>query len=233
VSWSAITGATDYQIKYANELNSETVKATTTGLTDTVPCSSADGELMKVSLQYISGGVPSGYSVAVSMMCADIPATPDVPSVIIKNLDQIVIEWDPPSSDGGSPILGYQVDMREDSEVTFTTVYDGSENPGARQLEVTQYNSASLQVTTYYFVVRAINWIGASADSAELTVILSTETSAIQSLVSGTGIGTIQAYVAATVEVQARDSSGTDLLVGGDIFSLQVSNECEVTSNFE
>jgi hypothetical protein len=206
-------------------LNAETEKSTTTGLTDTVPCSAADGELLKVSLQYTSGGISSGYSVPVSMMCADVPATPNVPTVLIQNLDQIVIKWSPPSSDGGTPILGYQVDMREDSEATFTLVYDGSENPGARQLEVTEYNSASLQVTTYYFIVRAINWIGASPDSAVTSVILSTETSPTQSIVSGIGIGTIEAFVAATVQVQARDSLGNDLTVGGDIFSLEVSNE--------
>ena len=159
------------------------------------------------------------------MMCAEVPATPAAPIAIIQNLDQIVIEWQPPATDGGTPILGYQVDMSDDGFTTSTQVYDGSENPGARQLEVTGFNFVPLIVTTYYFRVRAINWIGASLDSTSLAVTLATETSEINSIVSGTGIATIEAYVTANVDVQARDSTPTNILTGGDIFSLHVSNE--------
>lgn len=121
-----------------------------TGLTDTIPCSSADGSLYKVSLRYTSGGSDSGYSIPVSMMCADVPDAPAAPTVLIQNLDQIVIEWEPPASDGGTPILGYQVDMSDDGFATSTQIYDGSENPGARQLEITTFNGSPLQVTTHY-----------------------------------------------------------------------------------
>lgn len=165
-------------------------------------------------------------------MCADVPATPAVPTAIIKNLDQIVIEWDPPTSDGGTPILGYKVSMRKDGD-SFTEVYDGSENPGARQLEVTRYNSANLEVTTYYFVVSAINWIGSSLESTPLSVILSTETSATDSVISGDGIATIKASVTVNVDVQARDSTPADVTVGGDIFALHVYNQCTRNNNFE
>ncbi len=188
---------------------------------------------MKVYLQYYSGGVASGYSVPVSMMCANVPNAPAIPTILIKNLDQIVIEWTPPSSDGGSPILGYQVDMRKDSDASYTQIYNGSENPGARQLEVSEYNSAALEVTTYHFRVRALNWIGASTESPILSVIISTETNPTNSVVSGSGIGTIEAYVTAEVIVLAKDSTGTAVGIGGDIFALHVTNECEVTSNFE
>ena len=51
-------------------------------------------------MQYTSGGIASGYSVAVSMMCADLPGAVDAPTVLIHDLNQIVIEWNPPSSDG-------------------------------------------------------------------------------------------------------------------------------------
>lgn len=180
---------------------------------------------MKISLKYTNGVDFSSYSVAISMMCAEVPATLAAPTVIIQNLDQIVIEWQPPATDGGTPILGYKVDMSDDGFLTSTQIYDGSENPGARHIEVTEFNSAPLIVITYYFRVRAINWIGASIDSTPLVVILTTQTSEIESIVSGTGIATIEAFVISSVEVQARDSTPIDILTGGDIFSLQVSNE--------
>lgn len=223
MSWSAISGASDYQIKYADELNAETIKAVTTGLTDTIPCGSATGKLMTVQLQYRSGGISSGYSVGVSMMCADLPGAVNAPSVLIQDLDQIVIEWSPPTSNGGTPILGYQVDMKQ-SGGSYTQIYDGSENPGTRILDITQYNSAALQVTTYTFRVRALNWVGVGPNSAETTVILASETSPTTSVVSGTGIGTIRAYVTAEVDVLAKDSSGTNRGVGGDLFELVVTN---------
>lgn len=160
------------------------------------------------------------------MMCADVPNAPSSPTVIIQNLDQIVIEWEPPASDGGTPILGYQVDMKKDGDPSYIQIYDGAENPGARLLEVTEYNSAPLEVTTYYFRVRALNWIGASASSSpDLTIILLTQTSAPDSVVSGDRIGTIKAYVPAEVNVLAKDASGNARTTGGDIFSLQVNNE--------
>lgn len=188
---------------------------------------------MSVSLRYTSGTDTSSYSVAVSMMCAQEPDAPDPPSVIIQNLDQIAIEWNPPAYDGGSPILGYQVEMKETTEASYTLIYDGSENPNGKMLEITSYNSASLQVATYNIRVYAVNWIGTSLSSTDLVVILATETSVIDSVVSGTGIGTIQAFVDAYVDVLAKDSSGNDIGHGGDIFSLEVSNHCEVTDNFE
>mmetsp|Transcript_39217 Transcript_39217/g.44949 ORF Transcript_39217/g.44949 Transcript_39217/m.44949 type:complete len:201 (-) Transcript_39217:15099-15701(-) len=131
---------------------------------------------MKVSLQYTSGATTSGYSVGVSMMCADLPLAPAAPTVLIKNLDQVVIEWQPPASDGGTPVLGYQVDMKKDGDA-YTQIYDGAEDPGSRILYITEYNSAPLEVTTYYFRVRVLNWVGAGPDSAETTVILATQTS--------------------------------------------------------
>lgn len=166
------------------------------------------------------------------MMCADLPLAPAAPTVLIKNLDQVVIEWQPPASDGGTPVLGYQVDMKKDGDA-YTQIYDGAEDPGSRILYITEYNSAPLEVTTYYFRVRALNWVGAGPDSAETTVILATQTSPADSIVSGTGVVSINAYVAADVNVLAKDATGADRGVGGDLFELVVANPCARTSNFE
>ena len=167
------------------------------------------------------------------MMCAQKPDAPNPPTVLVSSLDQIAIEWDPPASDGGSPVLGYQVQMKETSESSYTQIYDGVDNPNARILEITQYNSARLQVTTYNIRVLAINWVGTSAESTSLDVILTTETSPTHSVVSGTGIGTIEAFVDAQVNILAKDSTGANMGTGGDIFSLEVANHCQVSNNFE
>jgi hypothetical protein len=77
-----------------------------------IPCSGGTLGLMKVSLQFDSAEGLSGYSVPVSVMCADVPDAPTDLTLLTKTLDQIVIEWDLPLSDGGTPILGYQVFMK-------------------------------------------------------------------------------------------------------------------------
>jgi hypothetical protein len=37
----------------------------------------------------------------------------------------MIIEWDPPASDGGSAILGYQLYMKLNSDATWDMIYDG------------------------------------------------------------------------------------------------------------
>jgi hypothetical protein len=76
---------------------------------------------LDVQLRYSYGGpTPTEWSVAVTMICADVPASPATPSLLLTSLDLLLLEWDPPASDGGSPILGYSVFMRELDEGAAT-----------------------------------------------------------------------------------------------------------------
>jgi hypothetical protein len=87
-------------------------------------------------------------------------------------------------------------------------------------------------VTSYDIKVRANNWIGPGADTTPLTVAIGKLTSAEHSIVSGTGITTIQANVQVQVDVLAKDSDSIDRAVGGDIIFLEVTNECDRNLNF-
>jgi len=115
---------------------------------------------MIASMRYFDGVGNSDFSVPWSFMCASEPTSPLQPVPILISLNKVVIEWDPPTSDGGTSILGYWIFMKESSEATYTLIYDGIENAATRLLEITEYFGNPLIVATYQVYVVAYNWVG-------------------------------------------------------------------------
>lgn len=54
-----------------------------------------------------------------------------------------------------------------------------------------------------------------------------------RSTVTGTGVSNFQALGERTVTVTAKDSSGTNIGTGGDLFYVSITNECTKASDFE
>lgn len=104
-------------------------------------------------------------------MCASEPSAPAAPTLLLVTLNKVVLEWIPPTSDGGTSILGYRVYMKTASG-SYILVYDGIQNSGTRILELTQFNSAAFTVSTYYAYVVAYNWVGASPNGAPVTIVI-------------------------------------------------------------
>lgn len=217
---------------YTDDAGSTTTKTDTTVTNDAVPCGTVSGKFMIVKLRYLLGTY-SDWSVPKTFMCANIPNAPPVPTTVLNTLDMIVIEWLPPTNDGGTPILGYKVEMKKNSESAYQIIYDAKENPATKRLEVTKYNNAALEVATYDFQVVAYNWVGASTASTTLNVVIGTKTSATGSLVSGDGIGTIKAMVSYEVDINSKDITNAANTAGGDFFFLHVMLECQKTTNFK
>ena len=65
-------------------------------------------------------------SVTQYLVCADIPDPPDAaPTLEAASESSITIAWNPPSHDGGSPVIGYKVYMNYLNDGDWELVYDG------------------------------------------------------------------------------------------------------------
>jgi len=61
--------------------------------------------------------------------------------------DLIILRWDPPTTTGGTPILGYKIYMKETLEPDYDLsqpFYDGTEDPVKRLLYINRYKGAAL-----------------------------------------------------------------------------------------
>jgi len=155
-----------------------------------------------------------------------------------------LLEWQPPLTDGGTPILGYSVSMRAAGSGSYITIYEGKENPGTRRISITSFQGAPLQSIAYQVKIQAYNWVGVSPDSdVALTLIVPNRAFAALSAVTGpvflvdgggahTGIAETKAAVPAEVGLQARDAAGLDMTVGGSNAFVVIREHCTVTDNY-
>jgi hypothetical protein len=145
----------------------------------------------------------------------------------METVDLIVVNWQPPTSDAGSTILGYNLFMQIQGSGPYTEIYHGQEDPLTKQFYITQFNSLPLTTGVYEIVVIAYNWVGASAESAILTVTLTPRVDAAAStIVAADGVTTasISASVDAVATIQAVDDTGAPRTGPGDLFFLQISD---------
>ena len=79
------------------------------------------------------------------------------------------MSWQPPKSDGGSPLTAYQIEMKEDKARTWTKV--DKVTP-----DITSYCAQKLKTKAeYVFRVTAINDVGASKPLTSGVVIPKSE----------------------------------------------------------
>lgn len=112
-----------------------------------VPCASgSNGRPLDIVLRYVDGSAQtSDPSVPITLLCAGVPSSPATPTLLLRSLDLLLLEWEPPTSDGGSPVLGYNISMRETvgagvTENDWITIYNGTQNPATRTLAITEFN---------------------------------------------------------------------------------------------
>ena len=149
------------------------------------------------------------------------------PSVLLNTIDKLMIEWDPPSDDGGSPIIGYLIKMKPQSHSEYLTVYNGQHDPSTRMLTLTTFNSSALAIGAYNLQLVSYNWVGEGLPSSELTVFVISNTSPSLSSLQGTGIARFSAQDTVYVELTARAVDNSEQTSGGDHFLLKVSDYCE------
>ncbi|MCW2766853.1 MAG: Metallo-peptidase family Reprolysin-like, partial [Nocardioides sp.] len=101
---------------------------------------------------YDDYGSIGAYTLAVAGSCIPLTTTPTAPTsfaaVVSESARTVTLSWAAPSSDGGSPVIGYEV-LRDSSLLTATTAGTTS-----------QLVTGLVRGTTYTFSVRALNAAG-------------------------------------------------------------------------
>lgn len=103
---------------------------------------------------------------------------PDAPQAVrgVPGDGQVTLTWSPPSSDGGEPVLGYQV-YRNGQLVVPTTspgASAGPEDPAVPEVTTTATSLTDVGLvngTTYNYQVAAVNVVGEGAKTAAVGVM--------------------------------------------------------------
>jgi len=104
------------------------------------------------------------FSNEIQIRAASIPTQPlsVVNDPVVTAAGVIGITWSPPSSNGGSPVIDYQVSYKTGT-AQFSVLATG--------ITTTSYTASSLAVNVIYtFKVTARNLVGLGADSSEVSI---------------------------------------------------------------
>ena len=124
-----------------------------------------------------SNGAGTGpFSTAVDATTLDDPAQPPGPPLLIRLSDvsrnQVTLTWDPPASDGGAPVTGYEyqvaVPCKDDPSVNCGFTGDDIKATTGTSIRITDINTDG----DYFFQVRAVNPIGESGWSRDIQTTL-------------------------------------------------------------
>ena len=139
-----------------------------------------------------------------------VATVPNTPSGLTAtpDIDYIILTWEAPSSDGGSPITGYTVQHSTDGAY-WKTIRDGTaidDDPSDRSIVVD-----GLQPNTQHsFTVYAVNIVGSSAFSAPETV----NTTIVGAPTAPTGLTATPDINSITLTWEAPSSDGDSLITG-------------------
>lgn len=97
------------------------------------------------------------------------PDKPGVPQIVDVNKTKISLSWEPPKSDGGSPIFNYCVEYREEGLFKWTRA-------NRDNMDETKFTVKSLKENTVYeFRVAAENKAGTGAYSENTSPVKAEE----------------------------------------------------------
>lgn len=103
------------------------------------------------------------------MTVFDVPGVPTAPEklqCIDRSKTTVTLTWQPPRSDGGSPIRGYYVEkMRQDSDE-----FDPANRQICKDCTLTVENLS--ENMSYQFRVKAVNEVGDGEPSKPITVVI-------------------------------------------------------------
>jgi hypothetical protein len=170
-------------------------------------------------------GRDGGRSDKVTFISAGVPSFQgQIPILEKYGADSLRLQWPAPNN-GGSPVLGYHVDMDANGDMVWQRVYNGTNGPSTLS-----YLASNLQVSIMYrFRVYAENRVGVSAYT-EVSQRISDLMAAYQSRVQtmDTELSADEQYEILLQSVQP--TTGVDENVGGRRYVMSIHDVCTLDS---
>ncbi|RJQ24382.1 fibronectin type III domain-containing protein [Candidatus Parcubacteria bacterium] len=225
LSWNAPSNnggypITGYKIEYRIDSGSYTTLVSNTQSTTTTYSHTGltSGQLYVYRVSAINSvgtGSTSSESSATptSSSSASTPGTPTGLTATAASPTQINLSWNAPSSNGGSAITGYKIEVKSGSG-SYTTLVSNT------QSTATSFSHTGLTTgTTYYYRVSAINAIGtgasteASAVPKETTTPTLTATAVSPTSITLSWVPPSQTYKQAITGYKIQEKIATDTFV--------------------
>lgn len=104
-------------------------------------------------------GIKFIFSSNASVDSSDAPDAPDTPEITEYNSTYIKLKWEKPKKDGGNPVTGYNIEMREKGSNNWVPC-------NSYPVKGTDYTASGLREgQTYEFRVAAVNGAGPGTPS--------------------------------------------------------------------
>jgi predicted phage tail protein len=169
---------TNYTIYYGRSSGNYTKKITVGNITTYTVTGLTNGQKYYFAVSAINAVGESEKSIEVSAMPCTVPSAPKNLNAVAGN-GNVTLTWAPPIDDGGTSITNYTIYYGTTSGNYTNNITVGN---------VTKYTIANLtNGQKYYFAVSAINAVGESEKSAEVSAMPCTMPSAPQNLTAVAG----------------------------------------------
>ncbi|MBG6180245.1 peroxidase family protein [Arthrobacter sp. CAN_A1] len=217
VRWSAVAGATSYNVRVVNAAGTQVgaLRPAAGTATSVVVTGLTNGQAYRFQVQAVNASGAGAYSALSAAVTPNVVPAAPTNVVGVRGNASVTLSWTAPPANGGTAITGYRVEVRTGTTVIRTVTFTGTATTGR---VVTGLSNG----VGYNFRVQAVNLLGAgafSAASATVTPVGPPGTPAILAPTQGAAGGTLTA----NANWNAPTATGGSPITGYRVRALRMS----------